>query len=59
MSDDPLHTPQWLREEAERCFRIAANLRSQKDQEALLEYGRELVKRAERMEAALNAAKDS
>lgn len=58
MSDDWLHSPQSLRQDAERCFRLAANLSSQRDQDALLGFGRELVQRAERMEAALNAVKD-
>ncbi len=58
MPDDRLHSPQSLRQDAERCFRLARNLSSQRDQNALTEFGRDLVQRAERMEAALNAAKD-
>ena len=53
MSDVSLHSPQGLREEAARCFRLAENLMDQKDHDALVDYGHELQDRAARMEAVL------
>ena len=57
MSDELLHSPQWLRNEAERCFRLAQNLMGQKDHDALVDYGRELQERAGRVESALKGIK--
>ena len=56
MSRAPLHTPQWFREEAERCFQFAEKIADQKGSDALMAYGRELLVRAERMEAVLSRA---
>lgn len=56
MSRAPLHTPEWFREEAERCFQLAEKIVDQKASEALVAYGRELLGQAERMEAAVTAA---
>jgi hypothetical protein len=57
MTDTLLQTPQSLREEAERCFRHAETLRNEKDRETVIEYARELLVRAERMEAALGQSR--
>jgi hypothetical protein len=48
------HAPQKLREQAERCLRIAATS-DHASQEALTKYARELLERADRMEAAIKA----
>jgi hypothetical protein len=56
MSQASFHTPQWYREEAERCFRLAENVSDQKASADLMNYGRELLARAERMEAVLSLA---
>jgi hypothetical protein len=53
MSDVSLHNPQWLREEAERCFCLAKGVLDEKDRDTLVGYGHELQDRAARMEAAL------
>ncbi len=52
----PLHTPQWFREEAERCFHLAEKITDQKASDDLVAYGRELLARAERVEAVLATA---
>jgi hypothetical protein len=52
MDDQSPHTPQWLRDEADRCFRLAAEVWDDKAQSALISYGRELEAEAEQMEAA-------
>ena len=51
-----VHTAQGLREEAERCFRLAAGTLDQKLSDELLAYGRELAERAEKMQAMEKAA---
>jgi hypothetical protein len=45
-----------LREEAERCFRFAAQASDQRLRDELLAYGKELIGRAEKMEAMEKAA---
>ena len=56
MSDRASYHPKWLRDEAEKYFRLADSLTAQKDHETVMEYGRELIKRAEFMEAAMHRA---
>ncbi len=56
MTDTLLQSSQSLREEAERCFRHAETLTNPKDREIVREYARELLVRAERVEAALRHA---
>jgi hypothetical protein len=46
-----VHTAQGLREEAQRCFRLAEGATDKRLREELLAYGRELIDRAERMDA--------
>jgi hypothetical protein len=45
----------WLREEAERYFRLAYSLTAQKDYDTVMDYGRELLHRAELIETALSS----
>jgi hypothetical protein len=52
MADEYAQTPQKLRDDAERCFRLANTINDVRAHDALMEYGRELLDRAERMEAA-------
>jgi len=54
-----VHTAQGLREEAERCFRLAESASEKRLRQELLAYGRELVDRAERMETAERASIDA
>lgn len=56
MSRAALHTLQWFREEAERCFRLAEKLTDERASEDLITYGRELLARAEHMEMVRSAA---
>ena len=49
MADIPL-SPQWLREEAARYFRLAQTLTDTRDSETVMAYCRELLDRAKRME---------
>jgi hypothetical protein len=49
-------TPQKLRDDAERCFRLANTINDARSHDALMEYGRELLDRAEKMEAASRRA---
>ncbi len=56
MRRPPVDTPEWYRDEAERCFRLAEKMTDQKSVESLVAYGRELLGQAERMEATLAAA---
>jgi hypothetical protein len=56
MEGDLLNRPQQLGEKADRCLRLARSLMDPKDQNALMDYGRELLDRAERMERALSGA---
>ena len=56
MRRPPVDTPEWFRDEAERCFRLAEKMTDQKSVDSLVAYGRELLDRAERMEATLAAA---
>ena len=50
MEDQEGHTPPWLREQAMRCSRLAEQAWDDKTRDTLMEYGRELLDRAERME---------
>jgi hypothetical protein len=52
MADEHAQTLQKLRDDAERCFRLANTINDARAHDALMEYGRELLDRAERMEAA-------
>ena len=54
MEDQSHHTPLWFRGEAARCFRLADQAWDDKTHDALIEYGRELLDRAEQMERALD-----
>jgi len=56
MRRPPVDTPEWFRDEAERCFRLAEKMTDQKSIESLMRYGSELLAQAERMEATLAAA---
>jgi len=56
MDHDLLNNPHQLRESAERCFRLARNLTDQRGQDTLMDYGQELLDRAERMESVLSRA---
>ncbi|MGH7126600.1 MAG: hypothetical protein ACREFI_19640 [Stellaceae bacterium] len=47
-----VHTAPGLREEAERCFRLASSASDKRLHDELLAYGKELVERAEKIEAA-------
>ncbi len=55
----PLHTPQWFRQEAERCFDLVERIADQKASDALMTYGAELLAEAERIEAVLSAARNA
>ncbi len=57
MGDKPSRTLQALRDEAQRCFRLAAQVWDEKAQSALNSYGQELWAEAERTEAAERGAK--
>lgn len=46
-----VHTAPGLREEAERCFHLASRASDRRLRDALLAYGKDLVERAERIEA--------
>ena len=46
-----VHTAPSLREEAERCFRLASKASDKRLRDELLAYGKELIERAERIEA--------
>jgi hypothetical protein len=50
-----VHTAPGLREEAERCFRLALKASDKRLQDELRAYGKELVERAEKIEAAEKA----
>lgn len=54
-----VHTSRGLREEAERCFRFAAQASDKRLHDELLAYGKELIGRAEKMEAMEKAAAKS
>lgn len=56
MHRPPVDTPEWFRDEAKRCFRLAEKMTDQRSVESLLAYGSELLGQAERMEATLTAA---
>ncbi len=45
-----VHTSRGLREEAERCFHLAAQASDKRLHDELLAYGKELIGRAEKME---------
>jgi len=53
MAEECPQTPQKFRDDAERCFRLASTITDASAHDALMGYGRELLDRAERMEAAL------
>ena len=56
MSEYPhVHTAPGLREEAERCFRLASKASDKRLRDELRAYGKELVERAEKIEAAEKA----
>ena len=46
-----VHTAQGLRDEAQRCFRLAEGATDKRLRQELVAYGRELIDRAERMDA--------
>jgi hypothetical protein len=48
----PMHTIQGLRDQAERCFRLADSVMDEQARCDLVAYGNELIKSAERMEGA-------
>ena len=50
-----VHTAPGLREEAERCFRLAAKASDRRLRAELIAYGKELIERAEKIEAAEKA----
>ena len=50
MGEPEDHTPAWLREQADRCFRLADQALDNQTRDALATYGRELLERAEKME---------
>ena len=50
-----VHTASGLREEAERCFRLAARASDKTLRDELLAYGKELNERAEKIEATERA----
>ena len=56
MAEDYPPTAQKLRDDAERCFRLASTITDARAHDALMEYGRELLDREERREAALTRA---
>lgn len=52
MSEYPyVHTAPGLREEAERCFHLALTSPDRRLRDELLAYGKDLIERAERIEA--------
>jgi hypothetical protein len=57
MGDKYPRTLQELRDEAQRCFRLAARVWDEKAQSALNSYGQELQAEAEKMEAAERGAR--
>lgn len=50
MKSGPNQTPQSLREQAERAFRLAAATTDASAHDALMLYGQELIAKAERIE---------
>jgi hypothetical protein len=52
MAEEYPQTPQKLRDDAERCFRLASTITDASAHDALIEYGRGLLDRAEGTEAA-------
>jgi hypothetical protein len=56
MEDWPNSSPRSLREQAEKCFRLAQGTTDDRTHDALVTYGEELWARAERMEAVLERA---
>jgi hypothetical protein len=52
MIEEHGHTPEKLREMAERCTRLAAGLTDARAIDALTRYARELLEEVERMEAS-------
>ena len=49
-------TPEWFRQEAEKCFFLAEKIMDKKAADALVTYGAELFAQAERMDATRAAA---
>ncbi len=54
-----VHTAPGLREEAERCFRLASKASDKRLREELVAYGKELIERAEKIEATVKASASS
>ena len=48
--EDASAAPQQLREKADKCFWLARNSNDQKARKALIEYGQELLNRADEIE---------
>ncbi len=53
MQDFEVHSPEWLREQALKCFRLAGEAWDDGTRDALTEYGYDLLDRANRMDAAI------
>jgi hypothetical protein len=56
MAEESPQSLQKLRDDAQRCFRLANTINDARAHDALMEYGRELLERAQRMESALRRA---
>ena len=56
MDERSRHNPQWLREQAEQCSRLAKEVWDDQTHDALVSYAGELRERAERMEGAIRRA---
>ena len=54
MSDAQPYSPQFLREEAERYFKLAQSFSDTADRETVMAYCRELLERARRMDCAVD-----
>jgi len=52
MPHSPMHTARGLRDQAERCFRLADLLMDEQARLELVAFGNELIESAERMERA-------
>ena len=57
MEEQLPRNPEWLRDQAERCFRLADDAWDDQTRDALRSYGEELQHRAERMETVLKGVK--
>lgn len=56
MRRPPIDTPEWSRDEADRCLQLADKMTDETSSASLLAYGNELLGEPERMEATLAAA---